>query len=42
MVETGSAKGCCGPWGQSFFTLSIAFRALAFFGSYIGKEQRLR
>ena len=41
MVETGIGEAVFAALGQSFFTLSIGIGALAIFGSYIGKEQRL-
>lgn len=41
MKETGIGEAVFAALGQSFFTLSIGIGALAIFGSYIGKEQRL-
>ena len=41
MEETGIGEAVFAALGQSFFTLSIGIGALAIFGSYIGKEQRL-
>lgn len=40
-METGIGEAVFAALGQSFFTLSIGIGALAIFGSYIGKEQRL-
>ncbi len=41
MAEAGLGEAVFAALGQSFFTLSIGIGALAIFGSYIGKEQRL-
>lgn len=40
-VEAGLGESVFAALGQAFFTLSIGIGALAIFGSYIGKEQRL-
>lgn len=39
--ETGIGEVIFAAMGQAFFTLSLGIGALAIFGSYIGKEQRL-
>lgn len=39
--EAGVGEVIFAAMGQAFFTLSIGIGALAIFGSYIGKEQRL-
>lgn len=39
--EAGIGEVIFAAMGQAFFTLSIGIGALAIFGSYIGKEQRL-
>ena len=41
VVEHGVREVVFAAMGQSFFTLSLGIGALAIFGSYIGKEQRL-
>lgn len=41
MVETGIGNAVFAAMGQSFFTLSIGMGALAIFGSYIDKKNRL-
>lgn len=41
VMEHGVREVVFAAMGQSFFTLSLGIGALAIFGSYIGKEQRL-
>lgn len=41
MKEAGLGEAIFAAMGQAFFTLSIGIGALAIFGSYIGKDQRL-
>ena len=41
VVEHGISEVIFAAMGQAFFTLSLGIGALAIFGSYIGKEQRL-
>lgn len=41
VLEHGVHEVVFAAMGQSFFTLSLGIGALAIFGSYIGKEQRL-
>lgn len=41
VLEHGVREVVFAAMGQSFFTLSLGIGALAIFGSYIGKEQRL-
>lgn len=41
MVEAGLGNAIFAAMGQAFFTLSIGMGALAIFGSYIDKSQRL-
>ena len=41
VVEHGIQEVIFAAMGQAFFTLSLGIGALAIFGSYIGKEQRL-
>lgn len=41
VVEHGVSEVIFAAMGQAFFTLSLGIGALAIFGSYIGKEQRL-
>ena len=41
VVEHGVSEVVFAAMGQAFFTLSLGIGALAIFGSYIGKEQRL-
>ena len=41
MLEHGIREVVFAAMGQAFFTLSLGIGALAIFGSYIGKEQRL-
>ena len=41
VVEHGVHEVVFAAMGQAFFTLSLGIGALAIFGSYIGKEQRL-
>lgn len=41
VLEHGVREVIFAAMGQSFFTLSLGIGALAIFGSYIGKEQRL-
>ena len=41
ILEVGIGEVVFAAMGQAFFTLSIGIGALAIFGSYIGKEQRL-
>ena len=41
VVEHGVREVVFAAMGQAFFTLSLGIGALAIFGSYIGKEQRL-
>lgn len=40
-IEHGISEVIFAAMGQAFFTLSLGIGALAIFGSYIGKEQRL-
>lgn len=41
VIEHGISEVIFAAMGQAFFTLSLGIGALAIFGSYIGKEQRL-
>lgn len=41
VLEHGVSEVIFAAMGQAFFTLSLGIGALAIFGSYIGKEQRL-
>ena len=41
VLEHGIREVVFAAMGQAFFTLSLGIGALAIFGSYIGKEQRL-
>ncbi len=41
LIEAGLGEAVFAALGQAFFTLSIGMGAIAIFGSYIGREQRL-
>lgn len=41
LMEAGLGEAVFAALGQAFFTLSIGMGAIAIFGSYIGREQRL-